>query len=72
VTLATELYDRYEAGFKDFQVSILEKGLPLGIKSLSRGGGTQIIKKLNISLEFLNCIEPMHPSFPSLEMVFVV
>ena len=47
-TRASELYDRYEASFADFQINLLDKGLPDGLESISRGCGIQIIKKLNI------------------------
>jgi len=52
---------------------LLPHGLPdQGTSSIFHGCGTQIIKKLNIHLEFLNCLEPMHPLYPTLEMVFIV
>lgn len=40
VTKASHLYDRYECGFKEFQINLLPNGVKAGINTIYRGCGT--------------------------------
>ena len=68
----TSLYDRYEVTLQNFQINIVEQGLPLGMKSFIRGEGNPSIREFSAVLNIFNCVEPMHPVFPTLEMDVVI
>ncbi len=66
------LFDRYSLALQNFQVNILDEGLPEGVKGFQRGFGTPAIKEFNLMLTFFNCLEPMHPTYPTGEIDIVI
>lgn len=68
----TLLYDRYELTLSKFHVTILDQGLPEGMKAFSRGEGSPAIKEFSAVLNILNCVEPLHPLYPTLETSIVI
>lgn len=69
---ASSLYDKYELTLQNFQVNILEEGLPKGLSSFQRGSGHSAIKQFTAKLTIFNCVEPMHPLFPTVELAAVI
>lgn len=51
---------------------MLENGLPLGVATFSRGQGSHAIKEFTAKLSIFNCVEPMHPIFPTAEVAVVI
>eukprot|EP00347_Sterkiella_histriomuscorum_P017164 403350423 len=68
----TNLYDKYEINLSNFQINILENGLTEGLGSFNRGQGSQIIQKFDSKITLFNCLEPMHPQFPTAELSVLV
>jgi hypothetical protein len=68
----TLLYDRYELTLSNFHVTILEQGLAEGMKALRRGDGNPAIKEFSAILNILNCVEPRHPLYPTVEISIVI
>jgi hypothetical protein len=71
IKTASSLYDRYEAHLKNLQINILDKGLK-GIGKYKRGAGLSLINDFNASIFLFNCVEPMHPLFPTVELSVIV
>lgn len=57
---------------QNFQINILDEGLPTGVSGFQRGVGTPAIKEFNLMLTFFNNLEPMHPTLPTAEIDIVV
>jgi len=72
ISTPTLLYDRYELLLSRFQISILDYGLPKGMKSFVKGEGNSAIKEFTAAVNIFNCLEPMHPRFPTIETAIVI
>lgn len=69
---ASSLYDKYEITLQNFQVNILENGLPGGLTTFKRGSGQAAIRQFTAKVTAFVCVEPMHSTFPTLELDVVI
>jgi hypothetical protein len=60
------------AKLSNFQINILDQGLPNGLKDFKRGFGSSAIKEFTTELTFFNCVEPFHPTYPTAEISVVI
>jgi hypothetical protein len=51
---------------------MLEKGLKKGISHYKQGKGAKIIREFNAKLYIFNCVEPMHPIYPTVELSIII
>jgi len=68
----TLLFDRYELTLTKFHVAILEQGFTEDMKTFGRGVGNPAIKDFSATLNILNCLEPRHPLYPTVETSIVI